>query len=461
MKLYKLDLLTLLISLFILSACENPDSIGLDVDPSDAITGNLIDTVSIRSFTVKEDSIITNSMSDFPIGNLDDPIFGPTTSSIAASLNLPTSPLTFGTTPVLDSAVLVLKYSDEYFGDPNALHKFEVYTLTDRLTSSSNFLNTALHTYNPDIIGSKTSKVNIKDSVEITEIVTGKPDIKKKQAPQLRIPISSSYISDNFLNGNPESFKDNTVFNNFVKGLYLTVNKSATAGVGGIAFLDLGTNGSKLELYYKSKNGTATDTTVTSFAIQNSAGPIAGTFVHDYRGTEVQTQLNNPLTSYNYNFIQPMAGVKTKLNFPFITKLKELGNIVVNKAELVVTVEGNFGIFEPAPRLFLYSTDIAEQRVLIPDVSDRDARALSDTDFGGFYNSSLKRYKFVVTAYVQDLINGKLKQYDTYIAAVDNNSTRLNGIFPAGSTAARVVIGSGQSSTPNKMKLNILYTKVN
>ena len=462
MRLYKLDLLTLLISLFILASCQNPDSIGLEVDPSNAIIGSRIDTVTIQSFTVREDSVRSNSTTtEFPIGNLDDPIFGSTTASIAASLNLPSNNLKFAASAILDSAVLVLKYSDEYFGDPNSVHKFEVHSLVNNLTSSSNFYNTAQHAFSPEIIGSKSAKINIKDSVLITEIITGKPDISKKQAPQLRIPIDASYISTNFLKADSTKFKDNASFNAFIKGLYLTVNKSATSGAGGITTLDLGSNGSKLELYYKSKKGTVTDTTVTSFAIQNTAGPIAATFGHNYSGKDIQTQLDNPATLYPVNYVQPMAGVRTKLKFPYITNLKTLGNIVVNKAELVVTVEDNFGIFTPAPRLFLYSTDIANQRVLIPDVSDRDLRALSDLEFGGFYNSTAKRYKFVITGYVQDLINGNLKQYETFLAAIDVKANRITGLLPSGTTSSRAAFKSSKSASPTKMKLSILYTKVN
>ena len=162
MRLYKLDLLTLLISLFILSACQNPDSIGLEVDPSSAIKGSLIDTVTIQSFTVREDSVKTSSLTEFPIGNLDDPIFGSTTASIATSLILPSVNLKFAASSELDSAVLVLKYSDEYFGDPNSVHKFEVYSLVGQLTSASNFYNTAQHAFRPEIIGSKSERINIK-----------------------------------------------------------------------------------------------------------------------------------------------------------------------------------------------------------------------------------------------------------------------------------------------------------
>ena len=54
MKFIKLDLLTLLISLFLFASCESTSTIGLEVDPSAAVQGNLIDTLTINSRTQLE-----------------------------------------------------------------------------------------------------------------------------------------------------------------------------------------------------------------------------------------------------------------------------------------------------------------------------------------------------------------------------------------------------------------------
>jgi uncharacterized lipoprotein YajG len=66
MKYYFRDLLTLLISLFILSGCENPSKVGLDVDPGDQIHGALIDTLKVHAVTVKEDSVLRGALRSFP-----------------------------------------------------------------------------------------------------------------------------------------------------------------------------------------------------------------------------------------------------------------------------------------------------------------------------------------------------------------------------------------------------------
>ena len=456
MRLYKQDLLTLLISLFIFTGCQNPDSIGLEVDPDIALEGKLVDTLTLQTQTVKDDSVTTNSLSKYPLGYLKDPAFGITDSKLAVSLTLPSENLTFGTSPVLDSAVLVLKYADEYSGDVNSRLFVEVEQLGIRLTVNSNYYNTAEHALalNSIVIGSKAFKANLKDSMAVTDIIKGKPDATVKKAPQLRIPISAQFIKDNFFNKAAVNFATNSAFNDMIKGLHLKVNGGLTTGAGGLATFDLGNTDSRLEIYYKAQNGTATDTTVTTFNINTAAS--AATIKHDYTNTPVATQLNNPTGTYTANYIQPL-GVRTKLNIPYLQNLKSLGDITINKAELVVQIEGGSDIFAPAPRLFLYRTDIADQRQLVPDV----LLGLNERALGGIFVPAKKEYRFTLTAYIQDILTGRLTQYDTFIAAVDSKATNQSALFPSATTVSRAVIGSGIKNAPYTMKLNIVYTKAN
>lgn len=455
MKLYKQDLLTLLISLFIFTGCQNPDSIGLDVDPENAIEGKLIDTVTINSRTVKEDSLTTSSLTKYPLGYFTDPVFGVTDSKISTSLTLPTEALTFGTSPVLDSAVLVLKYADEYTGNAEASLRMEVAQLNDRLTISSNYHSNAEHAASNGIIGSKSVKVKLKDSVSVRVPVKGKADITKNLAPQVRIPLNAAFIQNNFFQADASKFKDNSAFNDYIKGLQVRVNKDLTTLGGGLATFDLADSTSRLELYYHNQNGTAIDTILTTFKFNTTY--TAATIKHNYAGTAVETQLNAPATAYAVNYIQPLGGVKTQLTFPYIQKLKSLGNITINKAELIVQLDNGSDIFSPAPRLYMYRTDIADQKQLLPDV----ALGLSELALGGIYDPAKKQYRFTLTSYMQNLLNGKLTQYKTFLTAVDTKATAQSGLFPAGNTVSRSVIGSGTSTSLSKMKLNIIYTKAN
>ncbi|WP_411273227.1 DUF4270 domain-containing protein [Daejeonella sp.] len=460
MKLYKLDLLTLLISLFIFSGCQNTDSIGLDVDPSTGISGTFIDTVTVRSTTVREDSILTNALSQYPLGYFNDPILGKTTSNIALSLTMVNSSTTFGTAPVLDSAVLVLHYGDEFYGDSTSKFQIEVRQLSEQLSKSKSYYNQTGFNVNSAIIGNQRVTIRRKDSVKVNEIVTGKADVIKTRAPQIRIPINASFINNNFLKAAAANFSTQALFMKFIKGLHLRVNEAQSSGPGGIAFLNL-SDSSRLEIYYKTTSGTTIDTTKVSFPILNGSEPVAAQFTHDYTGTNVQTQLNNPATQYDFTYVQGLAGLRTKIRFPHLDKLKELGNITINKAELIVSVVGGTDNYKPAPRLLMYTTDIASQRQFIPDFGTNAAIALSDLDFGGFYDAANKRYKFVVTTFLQDILKGKSKQYDTFIAPVSTRYTRQLGPLASGTTASRTVLGSGKNGVTYKMKLNLFYNKIN
>lgn len=468
MNIFRLDLLTLLISLFSFSACQKPNSVGLMVNPQDAVNSFFTSSVAISTTTVMDnDPISTNALGKYPVGALTDPLFGATTSTLLMSLNIPSSNLTFGTAPILDSAVLVLNYANEYYGDPNATFTFNVYQLANRLISTSDLYNTNNTAPSGDVIGAKTCTVNLNRSnvSGVIPIVAGAAGTPVTLPSHIRIRINSSFISTNFLNASANHFVSNDSFGDWIKGLHLKA--TPTTGTGGIVFFDLSTGGSKLELYYH--NADAAVKYVT-FPIQASAAnPSVAAFSHNFTGggaTEVQTQLNSLPTTYDYTFVQPMAGVRTQVTFPDLSPLIALGNITINKAELVVSTyplpSDNPSIFAPAPRLYLYRTDIAGQRKFVPDCDSADSRTLSGADFGGFYTKNDGKYRFIITSYIQDLVNGKLKQYNTYISVADSSASLTSALRSSATTAKRVVIGGGTSGASSyQMKLNVTYSKTN
>ncbi len=250
------------------------------------------------------------------------------------------------------------------------------------------------------------------------------------------------------------AFVDATSMMTAFKGLYVTLNKTV-GGQGGIVSFKV--PATFLQIYYKKPGtGTTIDTTSVSFPLSSGASEIS----HDYTGTAIATQLANPTQQYNTLFIQPMSGVITKLNFPYLKNLQSLGKVTVNKAELVVLPDpATVTPFYAIPRTYLYSDDIAGQRVNIPDQSTNDPRTLFDPLVGGVYNKDKQQYVYNITAYVQDIISGKLKQYNTFIAPAYGTVNRQNDLFPerAGGTAARAVIG-GAIPGAYRMKLKIYYT---
>ncbi len=151
MKFFRLDLLTLLISLFILNGCKNQDTVGLGITSSGQAKGTLVDTATIATNTVLEDSIVTVVLGKNPLAYFNDPVFGTTEANIASSLDLPGSTayvLPTGTITI-DSVRLVLRFADGFYGDSVASnYKLNVYQLNEQFNKSTTYYNTKQWNYN-------------------------------------------------------------------------------------------------------------------------------------------------------------------------------------------------------------------------------------------------------------------------------------------------------------------------
>ena len=463
MKFTKQDLLTLLIGLFLFASCKNPDGVGLDVDPSTAITGTLVNNEPIKSQTIKEGDVSTAGLTSYPLGYIVDPVFGKTESNVAMTIVPDALSKDFGTSPILDSAILVLNLGSQFYGDTaTTKYSIDVYQLTNKI---SKFKSSDVQAHNSQLLGNFNSKIFPKTPIKIYDIIAGKADTLKSVPAQIRIKLDKDFIQSTILNLAPAATSTEAKFVEYFKGLYAQINKTSTTGTGGIAFLDFSSSTSSyLQMVYKKTSATnGIDTVSVSFPVTPSAS--AANIKHDYTGTEIATQLlpANANTQYNVTYLQALAGVKTKISFPTLANFTTTyGKAVINKAELVVDLSsGSFANpFVPAPRLSLYRSDIAEQPVNVPDHNQGntgDPRQLTDADFGGYFDSTKNRYVFVVTAYVQDLIDKKLTDFGTFLAPT---SLTEFSVTPSVTSAARAVIGSAGNAT-NKLKLNIYYTKIN
>ena len=446
-------LLIALIGLFVFSSCNKSDEIGLDIDPQDSIDANYIDTVQLRTVTVRDDSLSTSNLAQYPLGLINDPILGITESGIAMGLNVPSSGFSFGTAPSVDSAVLVMNYGTQFYGDSlNTTYQVEVHQLSEKFNQTT-YYNTRQWALDRLVASSNVNRFRWNDSISINQVVKGAADSVIKVRPQLRIRMDN-FASTVLLNAGGANLASNTAFANFIKGLYVTVKPSQPTQAGGVVFLNL--NGSNaiasLDVYYKNTNESGTrDTLVSSFSLNGAAASIH----HNYEGTAVQNQLDNPGQSYTSVYVQPMGGLQTRVTFPYLQKLKELGNIAINKAELVVYAEnGTYDLFKPAPALTIYQTDIAGRRQAIPDQG-------SSPYFGSRYDTVNRRYIFNISTYLQRILSGQTEAYPLYIISSDNinylNSQSAN-ITPLATTAIRSVL-AGADHPNQRIKLNIYYTR--
>jgi hypothetical protein len=475
MKFTKLDLLTLLISLFLFASCNDSNTLGLDLDPNDAIQGALVDSLTIQTKTVADEPVGTYfgaaapaNPVRVPFGYLVDPLFGTSEASLAMAVNLPNSAYSFGTNAVIDSAVLVLPYGGQFYGDTTStVYSIDVRQLNKDLTTESSFLSNKEWAAGTTVAGTFNGRIKPNTRVTYTDVVPGKADTAKTDPASLRIRLDNNFINQNIVNKGSSIFINNATFNAAFKGLHISINKTNVKGTGGIMFFDFAsTNASpRLDIYYRKQNATtatATDTVAASFPITQNVNPVAATIKHDYTGTPVAVQLADASNKqYDVTYLQPMAGLRNKISFPYLKNFaKNIGSkVVINKAELIVEISAGTDVapFVPSQALALYQYDLAGQRTLIPDQNSNDLRYTGN--FGTRYDIGKKRYTFIVTGYIQDLLDGKTTDYGTYLAPAPNLPAEY-GINPSIATANRSVIGSFINSN-QKVKLNIYYTKIN
>jgi hypothetical protein len=464
MKFFRLDLLTLLISLFIFNSCKNQDTIGLGPNiPADSL-GGLLDTATIWTNTVPDDTVITSGITKAPMGYFADPVFGATQSDLITDLQLPGSAAyTIPTGTInIDSAVLILKYANGFYGDSIASkYKVNVYQLGERIYSGTTYYNNKTWLYNNQtVIGTQSFYSRTHDSLKVTTIVSAGPDTLIKVPPQLRIPMDTNFVRQIlFAPGAPVT--TNLLFQNAVKGLYITIDRTHSTGPGG-TFMIAAPGDSSIAVYIRAKNGSTIDTSVVYMNMAQHASYIN----HIY-----SAQVNHAITygtADSLVYIQGLAGLRAKIRFPFIKSLFSHvkggnSNVIINRAEVVVTIAPGSDIpsyLVPQPKLTLYRLDLAHQRVSVEDANTTDPRAYSEAVFGGNFNPATNQYHFLVTSYMQDLILNRTIDYGTFIAPIDNTNTTSVDIAATPETAGRTLAIGNSKTSPYRIKLNVIYTRI-
>src|SRR5690606_5588729 len=218
MKYHRKDLLTLLISLFVLGGCENPSSIGLDVQPEDEIVGVLTDTLTLHAVTLKDDSARSNSFNQTTFGLLDDPVIGKTKADLALAIGKPTTVPRIREDAEIDSVILVLPYGNEYFGDSvNSSFTLQVRQLAEAYTDGN--YSDKTWSVNDEVLATKLVKrFAYKDTLRVYKYVDEKDSLMDVD-PQLRMALPPAFFKDLFSESvDSASISTQKGFNNHVKG---------------------------------------------------------------------------------------------------------------------------------------------------------------------------------------------------------------------------------------------------
>lgn len=426
------DLLILLIGLFILQSCKKEGDIGLEQQIDEqGLYGKLVDTCTLKLFSVKDDSVISSNFVRNQLGDFHDPLVGRTKASIAFQATLSKNNVDFGTGATLDSIVLVLGYpataSDRFYGDSSTRMEINVYQLDENISNDSVYYSNKNYTTKPVAIGTVNYKPSPDDSLIIQNIREDKPDTVTKVYPHLRVRLADAFGNDLLSKSGQTALSTNAAFIDAYKGFYITATK--LSGDGAIMSFDLtNTNRSYVVLYYK----TTTDTTNFVFNVNSSSANV-NKYEHDYTGTEVALQLADTTLGNDKFYMQSLGGLRAKLRLPTLENLLDSGDIAVNKAELIFNpYAGSETPYAPIGTIAVKGRYSDNSEVLLNT---------------GTYNATKKEYKVDLTRSIQFILNKQIVLKEIYI---EDNSKQIN--------PRRSVIAGVNSSSP--IKLRIFYTKL-
>ncbi len=434
-----------LLSLFIfLSSCVDPTDLGSDLLKEDRAEVNFIDTLSLNTVTIPGEAqfvygpSISDQQSSYMCGQLNDPIFGRSSATIYAQPRLDFFTPNFSNTE-LDSVVLWLPYNTDslaYYGHINEEFTFDVFRVNERFDRNRFYSSDTSFTTEAIPLGSRTFVPRPFDSVEVIRYNSTFLDTITFP-PHLRITLSPEFGReflqlDSMTLDNDESFLD--YFNGFKV-------QASSENRGMLSFNLLNTAGG-IYLYY-----TKDDTLKRQFQIQmDQFSARFTTFEHDHSGSVVEQFIGQETDSTL--FVQGMAGLDTRIEIPHVRNLE---NLIINKAELIVEFEDLpediDSIYTPALQLGLFALRSDGERIGIEDFLI--ANSVDDVPnlFGGVYTGGSGRngtYTMSLSAHFQRMITGE----------VDN--VLFLTTFPKSERAYRSVL-KGKSN----IKLNVAFTRLN
>ncbi|NND93508.1 MAG: DUF4270 family protein [Flavobacteriales bacterium] len=393
---------------FFISCEKREDSLGLDLQPEEEFLNLVtVEGLEIETRTVRADSARTNELTRALLGNIHHPTFGEYSSVIYTQIRLSALGADFGTqdSVVVDSLVLSLDYfeDEEVYGLVEPM-LFSVKRISEDLDLDSTYYsNFTSVVFEGELLESTGPfSFNTEDDV----VVDG-DTLPAQLRLRLRTAVGEELVDNAY--GDDSAFDEIDDFLDYFKGLRIeAINQGLS---GGIASFDLLSNLSKVTLYYHND----VDTAQFDFTINQNAQRYLS-FTHDYTGTPVEAQLNDPSLGQNELYLQATGGVNFTVNVSEILSLSDTIQAAFNKVELVVPVaEAMDNESFPFPeRLFAVYENEDGDILSIPDLFEGEAHS------DGFYNEDTKDYRINITRYAQQLVNGDLLAEELKVLPTSN-----------------------------------------
>lgn len=421
---------TFLLSSLLIVSCKKKDTlIGQNtIDQTDLLNSGGVDTFSLITFSIAEDSVISDNPAFGIVGSYHDPVFGNVNSEIYTQFRLSGLYPDFGdiNAIVMDSFVLGLEYAG-YYGKLGS-QTFEVYEINDPNGLSIDSTYYSFSTFSTSATnlvpaGNETMEI---DPSAVT--VIGDDTVDTQLRLYLDTNLAKSIIQETV--NNPSTFDSNDNFLDFFKGLHIKTNNGPqSSGEGALCYFSLNDALSKLTMYY-TQDGVAK----TFDLLINSE---CADFNHvdvDNSGTEVQQVVNDTISGLQEFYAQSF-GSRAVMQIPGLDNIP--ANAIVHKATLVLPIQyQSSSDFGPGSDISV-STRIA--------AGDNNFYSIGTT---GTYSDADKAFTIDLRAYVQAVVSGDLENTELIFSPI---------LFIT--SGDRIVFNGPQTVNKAKPKLSIVYTE--
>jgi hypothetical protein len=378
----RISVLFLLICLF--SACKkNWNELGSQLIATENITVLSFDSLKIKASIHKEDSLSSLNTSSYFLGSFTDADFGSTDASIYTEFRMPSSDVVFGENAQADSIVLSFQI-EGFYGDTSSALNISVKEMLEEITSSTT-----------DSSGQDSSIVIYTDQdflIDNTTIGSLSYTAASSGATLVNINLTNEF-AQSFLDAETLNFEDNTAFQSFFKGLYISCDQFTSQGM--LLELDLLDVSSKLTLYYQNSES---DSLSYDFQINSNADKMTR-WSHDYSTTNIPNLIGEEDLEQAY--VQGSVGYRTYLTLPSLESLKD-SNYVIHKAELTIPYfyNENDSVFSIPSKLGLAAVN--SQGGL--EILSEDQNIQGSSYFDGNSNILDQTYTFNIARYAHKVI---------------------------------------------------------
>lgn len=448
---------TLILAMCLLASCTKEPAV-VDYDTGHyPIDFDVDTTITLKAYTIRQDSLDTFNKTFGIIGAFNDPVFG--YSSAGFFTQMVPNKTKYDANSVPDSLILTFAISGVY-GNKSQIHELQLFQLNAPVNDTIR--------YYTRIQGKETEK----DTVSYNPVPLFKGQYRisadsvmingKKQQAQIRINLSKTApeFVQYLINGS-SSMGSESEFNKYFNGFYFTAvptaDMTSDSDAGNFAQINFGSPVTSMQLYYH------TDTK-DSLKIEYTISKTSKRWMrYKHYGYEQADQsfkqqvLNrDTLLGEERLYIQSLLGVKVRLELPDLSSLKSKGTIVINEAKLIMNNIGDETSI-PVPNSLMVRA-VNSKGALVP-LSDEFEFGGDKYYYNGIYNRSKRQYFIRMSRFIsQKLYSFGDVDKVKYLEIFSYNDVLSTEIKPE---AERLILAGTNplySDKSKRLSLRILYS---